>query len=75
MYRLNIKHKNMIHTVSNPQMTLEEIRSFRENFARCVSKDITPSKKAEVKERMARMKSVYSKIIRNNGGKNPILGY
>lgn len=65
----------MIHTVSNPKMTPEEVKSFKDNFARCVSKDITPSKKVEVKERVARMKSVYGKIIRNNGGKNPILGY
>lgn len=72
----NIKYiKNMIHTVSNPQMTPAEIRSFRENFVRCVSKNITPKELSEVKDRQKRMKKTYDRIISNNGGKNPILGY
>lgn len=65
----------MIHTVPNPKMTKEEVASFRENFIKCVSKDITPKQKSEVKSKRTKMKSVYNKIIRNNGGKNPILGY
>ena len=64
----------MIHTVPNPKMTAEEVKSFKENFVRCVSKDITPRQRAEIKSRVARMKNAYSRIIRNNGGKNPILG-
>lgn len=65
----------MIHTVSNPKMTSEEIKSFRENFARCVSKDMTPKEMSAVKSRQERMKNTYNKILSNNGGKNPILGY
>ena len=61
----------MIHTVPNPTMTPEEIK----NFARCVSKNITPEQKAEVRQRLARMKGVYDNIIRNSGGKNAILEY
>ncbi len=56
-------------------MTPEEIKAFRENFARCVSKNITPEQKAEVRQRLARMKGVYDNIIRNSGGKNAILEY
>lgn len=63
----------MIHTVPNPTMTPEEIKAFRENFARCVSKNITPEQKAAVRQRLARMKDVYDNIIRNSGGKNAIL--
>lgn len=65
----------MIHTVPNPKMTSEDVKLFRERFARCVSKDITPEQKSAVKERQARIKRVYSNIICNNGGKNPIFGY
>lgn len=65
----------MIHTVSKPQMTPEEVRSFRENFVRCVSKDISPKEMSMVKNRQKRMKDTYDRIISNNGGKNPILGY
>lgn len=54
-------------------MTPEEVKAFRENFARCVSKNITPEQKAEVRQRLARMKDVYDNIIRNSGGKNAIL--
>lgn len=64
----------MIHTVPNPKMTSEEVKLFRENFARCVSKNITPAQMPEIKERQARIKRVYNNIICNNGGRNPILG-
>ncbi len=64
----------MIHAVPNPKMTPDEVRAFRENFARCVSKDISPEQMSKVKCRRARIKIVYDRIIRNNGGKNPILG-
>lgn len=65
----------MIHSVSHPAMTPEEVKAFRENFARCISKDITPEQKAIIKQRKERMKRVYDRIIRNSGGKNAILGY
>ena len=65
----------MIHTVPNPKMTSEDVREFRENFARCVSKDIPAEVMSKVKERKKRIDSVYNTIIRNNGGRNPILGY
>ncbi len=55
-------------------MTSEEVKLFRENFARCVSKNITPAQMSEIKERQARIKRVYNNIICNNGGRNPILG-
>lgn len=64
----------MIHAVPNPKMTLDEIKAFRKNFARCVSKDISPEQMSEVKRRRARIKVVYARIMHNNGGKNPILG-
>lgn len=65
----------MIHTVSNPKMTANDVKLFRKNFERCVSKDMTPFQLSEIKRRQHRMKNVYERILRNNGGKNPILGY
>lgn len=65
----------MIYGVPNPTMTPEEIKAFRENLARCVSKNMPPEQRAEVRQRQARMKSVYDNIIRNSGGKNAILEY
>lgn len=65
----------MIHTVTNPRMTPEEIQSFLENFVRCVSKDLPPEQLTEIEKCRMRMKNNYKKIIRNNGGKNPILGF
>ncbi len=73
---INFKHVIiMIHTVPNPKMTTQEVKSFRENFAKCVSKDFTPDKMSEIKKRVVRIKSNYNKIIQNSGGKNPILGH
>lgn len=65
----------MIHTVPNPKMSSSEVRDFRKNLARCVSKNISPQEKKIIKERKERMSRVYNSIINNNEGKNPILGY
>lgn len=64
----------MIHTVPNPGMTSKDVKSFRENVVRSVFKDmIAPEQMSAVKNRKIRMQNNYSKIIRNNGGTNPIL--
>ena len=66
----------MIQTISNPKMTPEEISLFRkEHIRKCIKKDFTPEEVAVIKRRRTRMRENYDKIIRNNGGKNPILGY
>lgn len=66
----------MIQTISNPKMTPEEVSLFRKEHLRmCIKKDYTPEEAAVIKERQTRMRENYNKIIRNNGGKNPLLGY
>lgn len=65
----------MIQSVPNPKMTADEVKSFRENLAKSVSRDIMPEELSKVRSRQRRMKENYKKIISNNGGKNPILGY
>ena len=65
----------MIHTNPNPKMTVIEVENFRNNLRRCVSGKITRQEKKEIEVRAQRMNSVAKRIIANNGGKNPILGY
>lgn len=65
----------MIQRNANPEMSLSEVRAFRENLVRCALKDISPQERQAVNERKERMKRVNNKIISNSDGKNPILGY
>ena len=53
----------MIHIISNPTMTRNEIKEFTLEEKECIAK-----KKSEIKE-------AGEAIRRNNGGKNPILGF
>lgn len=65
----------MIQTKSNPKMTAEEIKFFRQNAGNAFQKKASPEVWCAIKEQQARMKKNYERIIRNNGGRNPILGY
>lgn len=65
----------MIHTVPNPKMTIHEVESFRENLRKCVSGRISIKERTTIQIRTRRMNAVAKRIIANNGGKNPILGY
>lgn len=61
----------MIHSVSNPKMTLSEVKDFRERYCRV----LTAQEKENYLILSRRMNETKSRIIKNNGGKNPILGY
>ena len=61
----------MIHSVSNPKMTPAEVKDFRERFCRV----LTAEEKENLLVLRRRMNETKSRIIKNNGGKNPILGY
>lgn len=65
----------MIQTNPNPKMTAKEVDDFRNNIRKCATMDFTPSEIKEIQERKERIHRVALKVIRNNGGKNPILGY
>lgn len=65
----------MIHTVPNPKMTSREVELFREHLRKRVSGEISLKERKAIEVRIQRMKAVGKRIIANNGGKNPILGY
>lgn len=65
----------MIHTVPNPKMTVHEVEKFRDNLCKCISGKLTLKEKKAIETRIQRINRVAKKIIANNGGKNPILGY
>ena len=56
-------------------MTVHEVEKFRENFRKCVSGKLTLKEKKAIEARTQRINRVAKRIIANNGGKNPILGY
>ena len=69
------REKDMIHSVPNPIMTPEEIQDFLRMLEKCISEDYTEQERAEISKRKERMTDNYNRILCNNGGKNPILGY
>lgn len=60
----------MIPSNPNQPMTSEDIKRFRSGIARRMRGDFTPQERNYLK----RAKDSYDAIIKNNGGKNPILG-
>ena len=65
----------MIHANPNPEMTVAEVKAFRDNLRRYTLGNITRQEKQEIEARTRRMNNVAERIIANNGGKNSILGY
>lgn len=65
----------MIRTIPNPGTNHEDVVRFREMMHKCVKGDFTAVEKARILDRKQEMKRVEKIIRRNNGGKNPILGY
>lgn len=65
----------MIQTNSNPKMTKNEIQEFRSRVRQYATRDFSSKEFALFKEQKERITNVARRIISNNGGKNPILGY
>ncbi len=63
----------MIQTNPNPKMTSQEVTEFRSNMRKCIERSFTNAEKAEIEIRKDRINKVGKSIIKNNGGKNPIL--
>jgi len=61
----------MIPSITNPKMTREEVMRFLSEMSRRMSGNLTPLER----DRSKHAKETYNAIIKNNGGKNPILGY
>ena len=54
---------------------MTEVETFRRTVQGCVSMNFTPEKKAAIQQRKERINKTAQKVLGNNGGKNPILGY
>ena len=65
----------MIHMISNPTMTWSEIKEFRNYMCRCVSMNFTLEEKENISKKKKEIKEAGEAIKKNNGGKNPILGF
>lgn len=61
----------MIPSIPNPLMTREDVTNFRREIARRMRGEFTPQERM----RYVRAENAYKAVIKNNGGKNPILGY
>lgn len=65
----------MIQSIPNPTMTQDEIRQFRLEMLRRMKGNFTEEERRAAQKRKRRMEEVANRIMKNNGGKNPILGY
>ena len=65
----------MIHIISNPTMTRNEIKEFRNYMRKCVSMNFTLEEQECIAKKKSEIKEAGEAIRRNNGGKNPILGF
>ena len=65
----------MICSVPNPPMDLEDVSRFRENLEKHLRGDFTSTERIQQEEKKKRSRRNVKRIIKNCGGKNPILGY
>ena len=65
----------MIHTSANIKLSKQDVILFRENMRRCVNMNYTTAEKEIIKNRRLAVAETRQNIDKNNGGKNPILGY
>lgn len=65
----------MIRTNPNPPMTKIDVLRFGIIMRKALNNDYTPRQRARIERDKAEMKRVREIIIKNNGGKDPILGY
>ena len=66
---------NMIRTNPNPPMTKMDVARFGVVMRKALTKDYSPRERKRIEERKAQMKLAGEIIRRNNGGKDPILGF
>ena len=65
----------MICSIPNPPMDTEDISRFRKNLEKHLRKNFTLAERKQVEEKKERSMINANRIIKNCGGKNPILGY
>ena len=65
----------MIRSIPNPPMGRDDVARFRRNLEKHLRGDFSAEERHRIEERKARAKANVKRIIRNCGGKNPLLGY
>lgn len=65
----------MIRSIPNPKMSREDVIRFRSSMQKCISGNFSAAEKETINDRKARMRLAEQIIKRNNGGKDPILGF
>lgn len=65
----------MIRTNPNPPMTRRDVLRFGIIMRKALNNDYTPRERARIEREKAEMKRVAEIVRKNNGGKDPILGY
>jgi len=65
----------MIRTNPNPPMSRRDVIRFGIIMRKALANDYTPRQRERIEARKAEMKRVGEIIRKNNGGKDPILGY
>lgn len=65
----------MIRSIQNPPMDRDDVDRFRHNLEKHLRKDFNTAERHRMEVRQARTKANAQRIIKNCGGKNPLLGY
>lgn len=65
----------MIRSIPNPKMSREDVMRFRSSMRKCISGNFSVSEKEAINDKKTRMRLAEQIIRRNNGGKDPILGF
>lgn len=65
----------MLRSDSNITISIDDAKQFRSRMRNCLEGRFNSTQKAKIQSRKERMARVTADIVKNNGGKNPILGY
>lgn len=65
----------MIRTNPNPPMSKMDVARFAVVMRRALTNSYTPRQRQRIEEMKVKMKLVSGIIRKNNGGKDPLLGY
>lgn len=68
-------NSSMISSIPNPKMTEQEVKSFRLRLSKVAAMSFSMKERKAIKNKIMKMERIANNVIKNNGGKNPILGY
>ncbi|MBR3830751.1 MAG: hypothetical protein IKJ52_05820 [Muribaculaceae bacterium] len=65
----------MLRSDSNITISVDDAKQFRSRMRNCIEGRFSQKERSNIQSRKERMARVTADIVKNNGGKNPILGY